>query len=318
MRRVTLIVSLSLIVAVALACVFLNNRRVKAVSVSIHVKDLPEHGLSLVAAGSPSFNQLSNAYAERHPETAPDDLEPFSVFIKNETGLSVIAYKIKWECLKADGTVVTKVASDATPYIFMYGREDARAAAIARAESVITPNTTWFVSLILPAEPLDNQGGDAARAPAVVESGQVESPQQATGVATLLKMSNAELAQYTDITVSIDGAFFDDGAFVGPDTTDYFAEIDSQMRARRDVLLTLKKRKDAGKPLEQIYDSLQQQAAATKTELGAKPNKDELYDYYKDIFVRDSIGNKNVFGADNAMKQVEEQIAEPWVQLRKK
>ena len=99
----------------------------------------------------------------------------------------------------------------------MYGDESERRAILKNADEVIQPNSTWLISPDLPARKL---------------SGPLEEINTGRDREAL---AEAQAACPT-MTVTLDGVFFDDGTFIGPDTNDFFAKVKAQMDVRHEVL----------------------------------------------------------------------------------
>lgn len=59
------------------------------------------------------------------------------------------------------------------------------------------------------------------------------------------------------MTVIADGIFFDDGTFIGPDTTDFFTEVKAQMDARRELLSEIRDELKAGKKADEVFGRLE-------------------------------------------------------------
>jgi hypothetical protein len=85
----------------------------------------------------------------------------------------------------------------------------------------------------------------------------------------------AHLANYTDITVSIDGVFFEDGTFVGPDTTNFFAQAQAVVAAKRDLPQQISDQLQSKKQPMEIYKTLEEVTARAAATLDANSTQDD-------------------------------------------
>jgi len=179
--------------------------KVENSTVKFYLKDFPEHGISLVAPTDPAF-----------AKTVPPN--PYSVILKNASSRMVVGYAIKWECTGKMGAVnrphlYDRIVSNVAGVVFMYGDEPGRREVMNKMAQVIKPKSTWLISFdfnprqigVAGAQPdpeIDNEFFDPVR------------------------------AACPNMTVIADGIFFDDGTFIGPDTSNFFAETKAQLDAR--------------------------------------------------------------------------------------
>lgn len=235
------------------------------------VKDLPERGISLIAPGNPSFESLAATLPEAAARSAR---ESYAVFLKNTGPLAVVGYRIKWECLKCNGEPFRQDRSDITSWIFLHGEAEERKQIVGRAEEIIKPNETWLIAFDGPARPLKDL---AAVQPQEFGEG-------------------AKLEGFKSITVIADGIFFDDGTFIGPDTTNFFTEVKSQMDARHDLLREIQTDLKSGKKVDEVFAGLEAVRNQERVNLGDDPSPGEFYAYFKRLFVQNVLGKKIIGG----------------------
>ena len=113
------------------------------------------------------------------------------------------------------------------------------------------------------------------------------------------------------MTVSADGVFFDDGTFMGPDTTNFFAKVKTQMDVRYEILQGVENELQSGKNPAEVFKRLEQIRDFEETQGGT----DETRSYFRALFARDVVGMKNTWGTEKAIKTVELQLSRPWVKL---
>jgi hypothetical protein len=292
-----------LVIAVIAAGVFWNSRRVQAVNVKFNIKDVPEHGLLIISPSDPSFDNMMAVYLRSKPGVPLNDLKPFSIFIKNTSNRTVVGYTLKWECIKADGTVIPQIAEYATTWALTDVGESDFEAAMAEARTVIRPNAILFFSQAAPPELLDGQD----LAPTQPDPEQTE----------LLRSLNSELKNYTSITVSLDGALFDDGTFVGPDSAGFFAEIKAQVDAKYDLLREIESGIQQGKSADEIFRHAEEALAGPDIELNPDSTTADHYNYNKKLYGQEILGIRTALGDKKAIERVRILLSRPWPELRK-
>jgi hypothetical protein len=113
------------------------------------------------------------------------------------------------------------------------------------------------------------------------------------------------------MTVTVDGIFFDDGTFVGPDRNSFFANGQTQMDVRFETLMGFQKEIKSGKNTAAVFKELEQISEDTKG------GNDPVRSKYRSLFAKDILGMKSTWGTEKAIETVEQQLGRPWVKLRK-
>lgn len=262
----------------------------KRSDMKFNLKDFPEHGISLIAPTDAAFSK-----------SAPAD--PYSVVLKNTSSRAVAGYAIKWEC--SDGKTedvnrsvsYDRIVSNVAAVVFLHGEEKARREVISRTAQVIKPQSTWLISFDFPAR----QIGVAGEQPAP-------------------EFDEADFdhvrAACPNMTVIADGIFFDDGTFIGPDTSNFFTETKTQMDTRFELLREVQKQLQSGKNRDEVFSELERIRDKTQS-LGDQPTIDDLRAYFRSMFAMDVVGKKNLWGIEQAIAEIQEQLSKPWVTLRK-
>ncbi len=135
-----------------------------------------------------------------------------------------------------------------------------------------------------------------------------------------VEVLNSELSQYTRITVSLDGAFFDDGSFIGPNTTDFFSHVKAQLDARQDIVREIELGLKSGKLVDEIlgpYEALVREQAKHP---GRDASPAEHYNFYKQTFVTEPLAVKALFSGETERRQALIRYVlqrSAWVTLRK-
>ena len=256
--------------------------------VKYNIKDLPEHGISLISP--------SDATVSKSPKT----VDPYSVVIRNRSSRAVVGYSIKWECFDGKNESANRDISydhwfsNILGVVFLHGEETERRNVLSTLEEVIEPNSSWHISPNFPARKIDG-----------------DSKAVSTGIdeAVLAKIR----AACPVMTVTVDGVFFDDGTFIGSDTTNFFARVKTQMDVRYEVLQGVRDELQSGKNPVEVFNGLERIRDSEETPVSG----DETRSYFRNLSVRDVLGMKNTFGTETAIKTVQLQLSKPWVKLRK-
>jgi hypothetical protein len=109
----------SILLLIASPLIFWTTREAKAVSVQINIKDLPGHDLKLIAPTDPLFNGKLSTLLKNHPNSLAESLKAYSVLLENTGKKTVIGYRLRWDLIKADGTVSMRQAGGINMGAFM-------------------------------------------------------------------------------------------------------------------------------------------------------------------------------------------------------
>jgi len=204
-----------------------------------------------------------------------------------------------WQCVDRAGIADVRDKSNIISYVFLHGDEADRIQAMACDTGVMEPNSTWLISLDGPTERVQDNG-----------AGQSE---KRTPTSDLQRISK----KCSQITISLDGLFLDDGTFLGADTTAFFDEVESKMDARHEILSKVEGDLKSGVSVEDVFRKLEQIAGQPRPELPDLPSRAEYLSFFRIIFAKDILGMRNVFGTEKAIEDVHQQLSKPWVKLRK-
>jgi hypothetical protein len=262
-------------------------------AVKFNVKGLPEHSVSLIAPSDPIL-------------TAGRDVSiyPYSIVLRNSSSKAVVGYSIKWECFDGKRESPTRDMShdrkfsNSYGFAFMYGEESERRAVLKNADEVIGPNSAWLISPDFPPRKLN---------------GRIEEISKEGDQAGLAEIQ----AACPTMAVTLDGVFFDDGTFIGPDTNDFFAKVKIQMDARYEVLREVQSDLKSGRKPDEVFKRLEQIRDNERQVSGEEMTMKELRSFYRHMFAQDVLGMKEMWGADGAIANVQRQLSRPWVTLRK-
>ena len=264
------------------------------VPIQINIKDIPEHGLIIVAQPHPEFASLRRSLQKRSllAERLP---QPY-VFIKNLNDKRVVAYSLKWELVKDNGQVVIKTRT--------YCREDILEGKEAPEDKndkmVIRSNKARLFSLYgygdgEEAQLNSTSNGENEQA---ADDNMLQKLEQVGVVAR----ANNEMSHTVSVNVSIDGAFFEDGTFVGPNTTSYFERVKAKYSTKHDMLQTIIERWKGGARAADVMKNLEDRAAALKGYETAPPpdaTPDEISKYYEKDFLDQILQIRTLGGSDD-------------------
>lgn len=256
--------------------------------VKFNIKDLPEHGIVLMPPSDPTLIKGRAVL-----------IDPYSVLLKNTSTRAIVGYSIKWEC--SDGKAETsarnlsldRILLHTLGVVFLYGEESERRLMLNRLEDVIKPNSTWLIANDYPPREINQEVNVELNEAAIAEVN----------------------AACPTMTVTLDGIFFDDGTFIGPDKTNFFANIKTQMDVRYEMFEAVRNELKLGKTPGEVFRGLEQIRDRERQDSGE--TIDELRSYYRNLFARDVLGRKEVWGTEKAIEQVHQLLSKPWVKLRK-
>lgn len=293
MKRIAFTLASLILAAMMFTGVLLASKRRQKADMRFNVKDLPEHGLRIIDPTNPSFDAMASEHA------AGVLSRTFSVFINNSGQRAVVAYKIKWELLRSDGRILTHTESFAEPGLLM-GRA---LSAEANPQSddggyALRPNTSRLVSW---ATPMAQESAPA--------------PSQETDEA--LKQLSTHLLSATALTVSIDGVFFEDGTFVGENTTGYFEQIEAQVKARRDLIDSLALAARGHSATDDVLLSIERAGEAEDVRVNYDSTPTDFYNLYKKIYARELTGIRRAYGKEKAVAHALELHKKAWPRLKK-
>jgi hypothetical protein len=317
MKKASLVILAVVIAMIGASGAFLTKWRVQAVSININVKDLPEEGLKLVAPTDPSFEGRLSSILKNKPNALAEGLKLYSVLLENKGNKVIVGYRLKWEMSKADGTVSVRQAGGinmgALMDIWQPGSENPSQS----GGFAIKPHAITFVS---PAGSLseDDSSMIMGYATGSTDRGTQDQIRQQAGdnrYAALISTVKAELQQYTSITISVDGVVFEDGGFVGPDTTGFFVSIQAYLNAKRDLLEEIDFAIKRNRGIDRIFSDIEEIANSEPSE--RKLNQADLYTFYKKMQAKEVLRLRTAMSDQRAMEMLQQQYRKQWPRFKK-
>jgi hypothetical protein len=277
----------------------------------MHIKDLPQHNLRLIGPSDPSFEERLRKELKGESNEVVDTLKPFSVFLENKGGRPVVAYLIQWCFSRADGSNQYYRKAVLNPQALMDG--ETLSPELRRQSGRVEHDSTIFLSL------LSADGGGILRTDVSPKEAEELKQGKRFDRSTLLQRFSAQAAQFTEITVSIDAAFFDDGAFVGPDTSNFFAQTKAVIDAKRDFLSELAAGlSNSGTATDALDGHLQEIAAQPIESIDSSSTPSDYYNYFKKVSASEFLRMKEIQGEGQSIGMALRPMNKPWARLHKK
>lgn len=290
-------------------------KRGTVVSMKINISDIPDHNLRLIGESDPSYNRRISEMLNGREDNMVETLKPWGVFLVNNSAKSIVAYAVKWELIRPDGTKTAQVSSNANPRALMDGGEPGTEEVSRTMGAAIKPGSYRFITCQFSMSVEGNCGISAIAVGAVDEAGAKELEQAAreNNVNVMLKHVALEMEGYASITISIDGAFFEDGTFVGANTTQYYETMVAQIEAKRDLLKEILTAYHQNR-LPEVYGQLDL-LAQTSPSFGDTP--DDAYIKSKTWQARDIIRLRKIYGDEKTARIALLPMHRKWIELRK-
>jgi len=316
--RKRLIIGLFLLIPFMLPTIHvLQPVKLYAMNIEIRIKDLPQHGLSLISVTDPSFEmQLSAALPKNIPDNSLDAFKYLSVFLKNSAQRPLVAYQLKWEMVSTNGRVSSYYRTFADPLLLMENSNSNEQSAKRASGQTILPNSMRILSVV-PISSESGLGGLAISSTGREEAESIKRAAQQRELAEVLSIYISKLKDIISVTVSIDGAFFDDGTFVGPDESDFFA----QFKAHRDARYDLYKNVSAMYRSKELRSQLLSYLTKLTNEHISSPNPRsspaEHYAFFKRLYADELLRILKTSGENGIVNFVEPSLSKPWISPRK-
>ena len=271
----------------------------------LNIKDLQEQGIIIIAPSDPAFDALSAPLLRGTSSSVIEALRPYSVFVKNRNAKTVVACLLKWEMVRPNGTVKIET----TGFVTLWRLMNQGASGIG--EYSIKPEAAWFFS---PSSIDINQ--DPSMAEAQVNPPSLEPSQERMQTEYLRKLTE-RLRQYASITVSVDGVFFDDGTFIGPNSTHFFEMVEASRNARRDLFRGVGLEINKGRHLDEIFKSLEELARQSEVKLNQDSTSADFYSHYKKRVAEEVLHMRQTAGDERTKEFMMEPLRKQWIELKK-
>ena len=106
----------------------------------------------------------------------------------------------------------------------------------------------------------------------------------------------------SNVSVTLDAAVFDDGTVVGPDSLNYFGQLNAEIQAKEDLLQEALSAAQANKPLDRLFKKFE--VIATDDAKGNAPSgptspATDYYNFYKREFAKELLEIRRQMKDDN-------------------
>lgn len=257
--------------------------------------DIPEHGLLFVTPADQSPKHVTPSLQAKWQSLTERD-KGDCVTLLNESCYDVVAYKLVSELDSGNGRRVSE-RSFGNMDILMGLRHDDQTAGTFDNPAIAAGSFRLFSATT--CSPIDTSN------PAL--------PHYGIGISTgggypspVKRASNHEHA----ITVTIDGAVFEDGRFVGPDKTGYFDLVNSIIKAKRNLLEEVSDHVKSGGSLDRLLESAASQHTAAMI-------MSQSYDFYRQMFIQELLRLRKSCTETEVVNLTFRELGRTWPTLRK-
>jgi len=293
MRKALFIIAVAIIAVIVSG--FILTKNMKADQIRINSKDLSEEGLIIIKPSDPEFDQELSTITKDSRAELRDALEankPLCVILKNTGKHDAVLYALKWEFIKADGTVMPYTIFRGSPGAFEKTTRTAEEEELMNSGYQVRAHSSRLISLDSALSDfiyaiVNDRRGNNLDALYKALSDYLARPNK--GLARLLDST-------TSVTVSLDGAFFDDGTFVGPDTTNFFANVEAEFAAQRDVSEMVIQGVSEKRNSAEIAKQIEEIAKEPKLKRYDDPALNDHYNQFAKTYANDLLRVKEISG----------------------
>src|SRR5713226_2760907 len=259
-------------------------------------RDIPQHGLLLVDTSGSFYGEIAPSFNSKWREIS-DSVQFPCLALLNESDQTVVAYKLLWNLERANGARRVDEKSFANIEALM-GVDVIEEQVQSFDDPTIRPGDFRLFATTT-RMPIDTRT-EAQRSCGIkaITGGMPFSSDDRGGSA------------YIRATITIDGAFYSDGRFVGPDTTGYFAIVRAEVRAKVDLLHEISRHFESGRPLRELFEHLRADSPPTRyrPHMTAK----EAYDFYRRIFTEEVLNMRRACGEAEAVDLTLNELKRKW------
>jgi len=305
-RYAAIVICLLAVVAMVTGVYAGIRRATPGMQVKFNKRDFPEHNLSIITPVDPAFEDFAVSYFRGKSDTSFETLKPFSIFVKNSGEKSVVAYALVWQAVRLDGKIRTNTIAYAEPDVLMGNQipNDPRFKHTQTIEPNAVKCVSWSGSIAATEASLG--GTDSSQPP----RGQATRD---SNTATIRSQLDTDLLQASDITVSLDGVFFDDGTFVGPNVSGFFERIQAMVNAKLDLYREITIASEQG-TVDQAFDAIAAKSLSSDVKINSTSTPDDYYQYYSKLFAGEISGMKRAYGKKGLVAHiVNSKNRAPWL-----
>ena len=276
--------------------------------IEITGKGLPAYGLTVVALNDPQYNDMMSDFLGDNPPELIKIAAPTAVFLINGSDRALVAYDLIYDFRAADG----KVSSNEYSPVFVPALMDLPQSRLTKDQAlVILPGRARLISPLL-----GSAGVGKGQAPPSFGDENVEKHQKEV----IMSAIKSTLAWTSSVTITLDGAFFEDGSFVGPNASGFFERTRAIIDAQRDMLEwfigAVHKRERKGESRDMVFSELE----AMVEKLPRPTSQGSSTDFYNNEKIevaQEMLRMKDRIGAAKVILEKKKLLETKWPVLRK-
>ena len=250
-------------------------RRVRAQG-TMRTIGIPEAGLALIGPGDPDFDHLASSVLGGGFDPEFDAQRDYSVILHNQSEKRVVAYAVRWEYTEPDGKRISVAAKSGWIKRLLDGGKRRADAGDDRYGPALLPHA-WVI--ILPYSGYKKIAWSNTPSNWAVNKAPGD-PRYMWYVSHFV----SRFSQATDLEAMLDGAFFEDGSFVGPDKSGLFGDFKSELTARQNLVSYILRSAQRGRDLDDVAKEIQasfpSSPPAPRELPGGPPDWSEYHKYF--------------------------------------
>lgn len=233
---------------ITVALLLLLGSRSIASAQTMQTIGVHEARLELIGPDHPDFGGLVKSLLGEESDPEFELLRNYSVILSNNTTKTVVGYDIRWEYTDRTGKRLTVDHSDGRIHWLLDASGTKKpGSSELRYLPVLPPNTS---TIVMPFVGFRKTADISKRA---------SDPRNLAE----LKDHVVRFSSGSDLVATLDGAFFDDGAFVGPDKSGYFSIFQAELYAYQNLAAFILKSAQDGRDLGGVAKEIEATYAST-------------------------------------------------------
>lgn len=319
MKKFTSLIIIALLIVAALTVSFSLNQT-KIMKGLVVNNDLEMYGVILVPSTGSDFNSELITYLKNNQKDLSfysDAVKPFAFFVKNTSAKDVVGISLRWEIQNADGSsqIFPQVESAPNQLMGFKSRN------LVTRGSLIPSNTSRFFAWDADIQSLlrDESQNLASDRSSTLKYQRLE--QLKKSIPKLRNKTQKIMNQAVNISVSIDGIFFNDGTFIGVDQNYLFATMRASIQAQKDFIKEIREAVKAKKNTKIIFDWLESLASKRPIAPDRFNNETEKYNYRYEVTLyysaKQALNKRRKYADNEIIKQIANLQTDDSIVLRK-
>ncbi len=305
MKKLLLLIA-ALILPITVGFVFSQYN--KNMQIRYSSKDLPEHGLNVIKPSDAEFDDLAAILLAEQNIPDFEKIKPFSIFLKNNNSKAVVAHSIVWRFIDSEGNITERKVSYVNSPALTDGILDMETD--KEYSESISAGDYKFLTL---APKLYSQGGGGGSVESVNKGDVPNTTQEFSIEEKRLKAIDSLYSNVlkNEVVILLDGVFFEDGLFVGSDTTNFFSMVDTHVKAKRDIISLVSDNLKNSVSTNTLDKTLKIKSETKLKDSYNLLNPEDQYDYSAKMFatyflkLRQRLGREGLVNEINEFKKKE-------------